>query len=153
MGKSLIMSSRTFILLTLIILLSSLTSAGVTDRLSKYWILRSLISSCVTGSLINNGGKGEFGGWVSYQQKKLNFDLIVKHPEIRCLVYILSTHLQCKWSCMYHITFALMQSWLYCHPKHLNRVLEMEGVGDLLHQLDHHYWTDEANLQCSLSCD
>ena len=65
--KCLIMSSLTFILLTLIILLSSLTSAGVTDRLSKYWILRSVISSCVTGSLINNGGQGEFGGWVSYQ--------------------------------------------------------------------------------------
>ena len=63
--KCLIMSSLTFILLTLIILLSSLTSNGVAEWLSKYLILRSLISSCVTGSWINNGGKREFGGCVS----------------------------------------------------------------------------------------
>ena len=127
--KCLVMSSITFILLILIILSSSLTSTGVTDWLSKYWILRSLISYCVTGFSINNGGKST------------------------CLVYILSTHLLCKWSYMYHIAFALMQRWLYCHPKHLNRVLEMEEVGDLLHQVDHHHWIDEPNLQCSLSCD
>ena len=42
----------------------------------------------------------------NYQQGKLDFDLVVKYSEIRCLVYILSTHLQCKWSYMYHITFA-----------------------------------------------
>ena len=29
----------------------------------------------------------------NYQQRKLDFDLAVKHSEIQCLVYILSTRL------------------------------------------------------------
>ena len=152
--KCLIMSSLTFILLTLIILLSSLTSTGVTDWLSKYWILRSLISSCVTGSSINNGGKGGFGGWVrKLSTKEIRFWSCCKAlwNSMSCLHFKHSS--QCKWSYMYYLAFALMQSWLYCHPKHLNRVLEMEGVGNLLHQVDHHHWIDEPNLQCSLFCD
>ena len=151
--KCLIMSSLIFILLTQIILLSSLTSTGVADWWSRYWIPHSLISVLPALQLTTVVKQSLVAELANYQQRKLDFDLIVKHSEIQCLVYILSIHLQYKWSCMYHITFALVQSWLYCHPKHLNRILEMEGVGDLLHQADHHCWTDEPNLQCSLCCD
>ena len=71
----------TFILLNLIILLSLLISTGVAGRLSKYWILSSLISSCVTGSSINNGDKGELVAVLAnYQQRKSDFDLVVKLP-------------------------------------------------------------------------
>ena len=86
----------------------------------------------------------------NYQQRKLDFDLVVKYSEIQYLVYILRSQFQCKWSYKYHATFALEQSWLYCHPKHLNRNQKIERARDILHQVDDCYWIYEPNLQCSL---